>query len=173
MPCPFTTGLCKRKIPSNLPPIWTSPRSFPGEFILFGRILPAGMPLWTSSVPDSTPEAGFQEPCSIFSSISVRRWHGFPKNSGSWAFAREASDLLSEIKKKSRLPLVTKAAGQSGTFRRNPDLFFLSSRGVLQRTFQTTYHSLVLEAVDRSRDSSSSGSQSSRRRSGLTGIIGA
>ena len=37
--------------------------------------------------PDSTPEAGFQEPCSIFSSISVRRWHGFPKNSGSWAFA--------------------------------------------------------------------------------------
>ena len=72
-----------------------------------------------------------------------------PKELRVLGFRREASDLLSEIKKKSRLPLVTKAAG-------HPELFFLSSRGVLQRTFQTTYHSLVLEAVDRSGDSSSS-----------------
>ena len=34
-------------------------------------------------LPDSTPEAGFQEPCSIFfPRYPSGRWHGFPKNSG-------------------------------------------------------------------------------------------
>ena len=83
--------------------------------------LPPGMPLWTLSVPDSTPEAGFQEPCSIFSSISVRRWHGFPKNSGSWAFAGRLPIFSRKSRKKAgclsspRQPAIRNVPKKSGS----------------------------------------------------------
>ena len=144
--------------PLNLPPIWTSPRSFPGGSIPSVRNLQAG-----NAFLDLVRTRQYTR--SRVSRALPSHSSGYPSGDGTCfrphdlrvlGFRREASDLLSEIKKKSRLPLVTKAAGHPELSGRNPDLFSLSSRKLLQRAFQTSYHSLVLEAVDRSGDPSSS-----------------
>ena len=70
------------------------------------------MLFWIWSVPDNTPEAAFPElSFTFFLDIRQERHVLPPTHLRVLGFRLEASDLLSEIKKKSRLPLITKAAG--------------------------------------------------------------
>ena len=126
---------------SNLPPIWTSPRSFSGEFILFDRILPAGMP-FVDLVRTRQYTRSRVSRALLHIFLDIRQEMARFQRTLVLAFAGR----LPIFSRKSAVPAASRhqAAGHLNFPKKSGSLLSIISGSPTTNFFQTTYHSLVL-----------------------------